>query len=167
MVDGVPHRVAVNVTSDRSPSELLFLLEADYHHAVVAALSDLDDGFTALPSRAGGLVDIFDLHVHQAIDVGASLRLRQQMGTRTGQGRRVFPVQTGQRHPRHPYEPGKSGPPRQGKRCLAGRGIFIHFPDERRWLAFFLAFQSQFGRTDDDGNPLPGSPPFGRSALAR
>ena len=34
-------------------------------------------------------------------------------------------------------------------------GLFLHFPDEDRWLAFFLAFQSQSFHTDDvTGNAI-------------
>src|SRR5436305_13945510 len=36
-------------------------------------------------------------------------------------------------------------------------GLFLHFADENRWLAFFLAFQSQSFHTDDStGAAIPG-----------
>src|SRR5207237_886629 len=48
-------RVAVNVLSQESPSELLFLADESFSHPLVQALPDLPDGFTAVPSQAGGL----------------------------------------------------------------------------------------------------------------
>ena len=29
-----------------------------------------------------------------------------------------------------------------------------YFPEEQRWLAAFIAFQSQLWTTDDNGNPI-------------
>jgi uncharacterized protein YukJ len=48
-------RVAVNVLSQQSPSELLFVADESFSHPLVQALPDLPDGFTAVPSQAGGL----------------------------------------------------------------------------------------------------------------
>jgi uncharacterized protein YukJ len=48
-------RVAVNVLSQQSPSELLYVADEAFQHPQVQALPDLPDGFTALPSRPGGL----------------------------------------------------------------------------------------------------------------
>ncbi|HWJ25509.1 MAG TPA: DUF2278 family protein, partial [Flavisolibacter sp.] len=32
--------------------------------------------------------------------------------------------------------------------------LFIDYPDENRWIAMFLRFQSQSTKTDKNGNPL-------------
>ncbi|MGH3669751.1 MAG: DUF2278 family protein [Pseudonocardiaceae bacterium] len=48
-------RVAVNVLSQQSPSELLYLADEAFAHPQVQTLPDLPDGFTTLPARAGGL----------------------------------------------------------------------------------------------------------------
>jgi uncharacterized protein YukJ len=53
--DGTQYRIAINVLSMASPSELLFLVDDDFHHPVTARLPELPLGFTALPSRPGGL----------------------------------------------------------------------------------------------------------------
>ncbi|MEJ7680271.1 MAG: DUF2278 family protein [Segetibacter sp.] len=37
-------------------------------------------------------------------------------------------------------------------------GLFIYYPDEQRWVAMFLKFQSQFVHTDDQ-NADPTEPP--------
>jgi uncharacterized protein YukJ len=53
--DGTSHRVAVNVKSLVSPSELLFLVDDRFRHPVVDGLPELPQGFTGLPSKPGGL----------------------------------------------------------------------------------------------------------------
>jgi uncharacterized protein YukJ len=51
---GVDYRAAVNVQSQQSPSELLYLLDDDLHHPVTTELTGLGDGWHALPSAPGG-----------------------------------------------------------------------------------------------------------------
>jgi uncharacterized protein YukJ len=48
-------RVAVNVLSQQSPSELLYVADEAFQHPQVQALPDLPDGFTAVPSHPAGL----------------------------------------------------------------------------------------------------------------
>ncbi len=192
-VDGVCHRVAVNVMSDQSPSELLFLLEPDYHHALLSTLPHLSDGYTALPSRAGGLAldfirgglfrpedmsalpfeapgpdndlsEIFDTHVRQAIDAGARFyAFGSKWGPQPDRADEVFLFKPGSGiHDIH-LNQGSPGPHAGDNGVWQDGALFIHFPGEGRWLAFFLAFQSQFARTDDNGDPVLGSPLFGQA----
>ncbi|MDQ1370464.1 MAG: hypothetical protein QOF20_2817 [Acidimicrobiaceae bacterium] len=99
---GIQYRVAVNVVSDQAPSELLFLLDPDFRHPVIAKVAAVADGFTALPPDPGGaaldfirgglfrpedmkavpveapgadndLTEIFVLHVDEAIIRGADV----------------------------------------------------------------------------------------------
>jgi uncharacterized protein YukJ len=53
--DGTSYRVAVNVKSQVSPSELLFLVDDRFRHLVVDGLPELPQGFTGLLSEPGGL----------------------------------------------------------------------------------------------------------------
>ena len=53
--DGTSYRVAVNVKSQVSPSELLFLVNDRFRHLVVDGLPELPQGFTGLRSEPGGL----------------------------------------------------------------------------------------------------------------
>jgi uncharacterized protein YukJ len=46
-------RVAVNVLSQESPSELLYLADQAFAHPMLAGLLQVPDGFTPLPSRVG------------------------------------------------------------------------------------------------------------------
>jgi uncharacterized protein YukJ len=50
---GVDYRIAVNVLSQQSPSELLYLLDEDLRHPVTATLAGLASGWHALASRPG------------------------------------------------------------------------------------------------------------------
>ncbi len=49
------YRIAINVKSKLSPSELQYLIDDDFHHPIVAQMSALARGFHAVPSQAGGL----------------------------------------------------------------------------------------------------------------
>src|SRR6478672_2730929 len=63
---GGHHRIAVNVRSQQSPSELLYLLDPDLRHPVTAALSALAPGWSDVASQPGGAsldyirADLFD-----------------------------------------------------------------------------------------------------------
>ncbi len=50
---GVDYRVAVNVLSQQSPSELLYAADEAFDHPVLTGLPDLPDGFTELPNAPG------------------------------------------------------------------------------------------------------------------
>lgn len=70
-------RVAVNVLSQQSPSELLYVADEAFRHPLVQALPDLPDGFTAVPSRPGGLAvdyirgNLFDRRAMRALPATA------------------------------------------------------------------------------------------------
>jgi uncharacterized protein YukJ len=48
-------RIAINVKSKESPSDLAYLIDDDFQHPILAGLLDLPLGFTELPRKAGGL----------------------------------------------------------------------------------------------------------------
>lgn len=50
---GADYRIAVNVQSQQSPSELLYVLDEDLQHPVTAELAGLASGWHALASRPG------------------------------------------------------------------------------------------------------------------
>ena len=52
--NSIDYRVAVNVRSAQSPPDLLYLAVEDFAHPLITALNDLEDGYTAVPSSAGG-----------------------------------------------------------------------------------------------------------------
>jgi len=51
----VQYRIAVNVKSQTSPSELLFLVDEDFRHVVTDRLKTLGEGFTSIAKQPGGL----------------------------------------------------------------------------------------------------------------
>jgi len=183
---GVDHRIAVNVMSDVSPSELLFFLDSDFHHPLLSQLPALAAGFHSVVKQAGGIAldfirgnlfspeemkvvpldrhgagddlhQIFELHVQQAIARGADVyafgskwgpetKADQYFGFKPGNGI----------HDIHMNQGNEKGHAEDNGVWQDG-GLFLHFADENRWLAFFLAFQSQSFHTDDKtGDAIPG-----------
>src|SRR5262245_715897 len=55
LAQGIHYRIAVNVVSDQSPSELLFLLAPEFDHPMLPAVAAVSEGFTPIPSQPGGL----------------------------------------------------------------------------------------------------------------
>jgi uncharacterized protein YukJ len=55
LADGTSYRVAVNVKSQMSPSELLFLVDDRFRHPVITGLPGLPHGFTQLQREPGSL----------------------------------------------------------------------------------------------------------------
>jgi uncharacterized protein YukJ len=54
LAGGVHYRIAVNVKSQASPSELLYLVNANFQHPITARLPDLAEGFNPEASAPGG-----------------------------------------------------------------------------------------------------------------
>lgn len=192
VVEGVHHRVAVNVVSDQSPSELLFLLQPDYHHGVLQTLPEVADGFTAVPSRPGGLAldfvrgglfrpedmkalpfdapgpdndlhEIFDLHARQAIDAGARFyAFGSKWGPEPGKADEYFGFQPG--NGIHDIHLNQGSPrPHSGDNGVWQDGaLFIHFPAEDRWLAFFWPFNRNSPKPTTRGIPFPALPSSAR-----
>ena len=52
--DGVEYRIAINVLSAQAPSELLYLVDDDFAHPLLAGVTGLPDGWHDLPSAPGG-----------------------------------------------------------------------------------------------------------------
>jgi uncharacterized protein YukJ len=196
---GTDFRIAVNVKSQESPSELLYVLDDDLRHPITASLAGLGSGWHALAPRpdAGGLdfiranlfdpamvrklppdvagpdndlADLLDHYVQRAIgDAAADVyAFGQRWGPESATKDKVFGFDPGNGvHDIHmnqgnsPRFAGDDGVWQDG-------GLLLHFPGESRWVAIFLAFQSQAWHTDDHtGHALahvptpPGPPPPG------
>jgi uncharacterized protein YukJ len=52
--DGTSFRIAVNVQSQESPSELLYLVNENFEHPLTESLLGSSDGWRPLPSGPGG-----------------------------------------------------------------------------------------------------------------
>ena len=55
LADGTSYRIAVNIKSQMSPSELLFLVDDRFRHPATAGLPGLPHGFTELQREPGSL----------------------------------------------------------------------------------------------------------------
>jgi uncharacterized protein YukJ len=175
---GVHFRVAVNVESAQAPSELLYLVDEDFRHPLTASLPDAGAGWTPLPSKPGAanldfiranlfdpaamrllppdaigpdndLADLLDHYVLRAKNDPRSAvyvfgeRWPSEPGTRD----KVFGFLPGNGvHDVHMNQGNSSRFVRDDGVWQDG-GLLLRIDD--RWVAIFLAFQSQSFHTDD------------------
>lgn len=56
VTDGkLSHRIAINVKSQLSPSELLYLVSDNFQHSITGELGNLPFGFNPLENKPGGV----------------------------------------------------------------------------------------------------------------
>jgi len=177
--DGTEFRVAVNVQSQESPSELLYVVDENLEHPVTATLNESLDGWRSLPSAPGGsnldyirgnlfdhtamrslppdvtgpdndLADLLDHYVERAIaDPAAYLYV---FGERFGPENtpdKVFGFTPGNGVHDVHMNQGNSAAFARDDGVWQDGGLLLHFPSAARWVGVFLAFQSQRWHTDD------------------
>jgi uncharacterized protein YukJ len=176
---GTDYRIAVNVLSQQAPSELLYLAADDFRHPLIAALpstggwtplpsrpgaANLDyiranlfdrTMMRTLPPDVVGpdndLADRLDHYTERAIaDQGASVfAFGQRWGPEGNVRDKIFGFRPGNGvHDIHMNQ-GNSEQFRRDDGVWQDGGLLFHFPTEGRWVAIFLAFQSQAWHTDD------------------
>ena len=166
---GVHYRIAVNVQSQQTPSELLYCVVEDFRHPVTAALPSGGSGWTPLPPDLTGpdndLADLLDHYVLRAQrDPTARLYVfGERWGPEEGIKDKVFGFLPGNGvHDVHMNQ-GNSAQFRRDDGVWQDGGLLIHFGTESRWVAIFLAFQSQSWHTDDTtGHAIDGAAGPGR-----
>ncbi|WP_394553779.1 DUF2278 family protein [Agromyces sp. MMS24-JH15] len=188
--DGTDYRIAVNVLSQQAPSELLFVVDEDFRHPLLDQLPDasgwtplrsapgtasldfirgnLFDRADArlLPPDVDGpdndLADVFDHYVDRAIGSATVdvVAFGERWGPEQGRRDKIFGFEPGNGvHDIHMNQ-GNSGRFAGDDGVWQDGGILFHFADEDRWVALFLAFQSQAWHTDDaTGHTLAGAAP--------
>jgi uncharacterized protein YukJ len=184
---GTQYRAAVNVLSQESPSELLYLVADDLRHPITASLTGLSAGWHPLAPRAGldfiranlldrsamralppevagpdnDLADLLDHYVQQAIGEPAATAyvFGERWGPETVKDK-VFGFKPGNGvHDIHMNQ-GNSARFSGDDGVWQDGGLLLHFPGEDRCVGIFLAFQSQAWHTDDTtGHALPGPAP--------
>jgi uncharacterized protein YukJ len=178
--DELSYRVAVNVQSQESPSELLYLVNEDFDHPIIASMPDATSGWTALAAGPGGanldfirgnlfdraamrllppdvtgpdndLEDLLDHSVDRAIeDPQARIYVfGERWGPENGKADKVFGFRPGNGVHNIHMNQGNSAQFRRDDGVWQDGGLLIHFPGRSRWVAIFLAFQSQAWHTDD------------------
>lgn len=168
-------RASINVKSSSELSELVFWLVQDLRHPIMDALPGLDRGFQRIPSQAGGMA--LDYIRGNLIDLGTGRILpHDQPGSHDDIIDFVMPELEAaiSRNATvylfgEPYSDmqgihdvhmnqGSQGQFKKYNGVWQDGGIILHFPDEDRFAAIFLAFASQAVHTDEaSGHSLPGS----------
>jgi len=179
-------RVAVNVESRQAPSELLYLVDDDFHHPVGAVLAGLRAGWHPLAPGADGphldyirgnlfqrarmrplppalegpdndLADLLDHWLRRAVaDPSATVfAFGQRWGPDKGVADDVFGFTPARGvHDIHMNQ-GSSAPFDRDNGVRQDGALLVRFEAQQRWVAIFLAFQSQAFHTDDvTGHPI-------------
>ena len=174
------YRLAINVKSQLSPSELLYLMVDQYSHPILSELEWFDTGFTALESGPNSIAldyiqgNIFDradmialphnvpgpnndlnekidYYVSKAISDGSAMVycFGERWGPENNRRDKYFGFLPGNGiHDVHMNQ-GNVGRFISDDGVWQDGGLFIHFPEQNRWVSLFLTFQSHSFHTDD------------------
>ncbi|GIE85150.1 Uncharacterized protein YukJ [Actinoplanes regularis] len=184
---GTDYRAAINVRSQQSPPELLYLAVDGFTHPLLDGLRALPDGFTELESRPGGLAldyirgnlfrrqdlrpvptaepgpendlgDFIDHYVRRALgDADARAYIFGQAWGPEPKADKIFHFSPGNGVHDVHMNQGNDGRFAGDDGVYQDGGLLLRFGDE--WVAIFLAFQSQAWHTDDiTGHRLPDVP---------
>jgi uncharacterized protein YukJ len=176
---GTDYRIAVNVLSQQAPSELLYMAVDDFRHPITALLpaeggwtplpsrpgaANLDfirgnlfdpKLMRPLPPEVSGpdndLADRLDHYAARAMadDHATLYAFGERWGPEGNVPDKVFGFRPGNGvHDIHMNQ-GNSGRFREDDGVWQDGGLLLRFPGEDRWVAIFLAFQSQAWHTDD------------------
>ena len=187
--DDDDYRIAVNVKSKKSPSELLYLIVENYVHPLLNDLPNLPVGFTNIPRRPGGMAmdyiranlfnpdlmvplpfdvpgpdndlnEKIDYHVQRALaeEDAMVFAFGERWGPEPNRRDKYFGFKPGNGiHDIHMNQ-GSVEPFKKYNGVWQDGGLLIHLPSEDRWVAIFLAFQSQCWHTEDDTGHCLGDP---------
>lgn len=182
---GTGYRVSVNVLSQQPPSELLYIAAEDFRHPLLDGLPAADGWtelpprpgaanldfirgnlfvpteMRPIPPDVAGpdndLADRLDHYVERAIaDPSVVLfAFGERWGPEVDLPDKIFGFQPGNGvHDIHMNQ-GNSGRFAGDNGVWQDGGLLLQFPAESRWVAVFLAFQSQAWHTDDrTGGPI-------------
>ncbi|MGB9940170.1 DUF2278 family protein [Methanosarcina sp.] len=179
-------RIAINVKSQVEPSTVLYYADEDFSHPILKDLVTLPFGFKELESQPGGMAldfirgnlfdtarmkllphdlpgpdndlnELFHKYVEKAISMETSeiYAFGQRWGPESKRDK-YFGFKPGNGiHDIHMNQ-GNSEKWREDDGVWQDGGIIFHYPDENKWVAVFLAFQSQSFHTDDvTGHAIP------------
>jgi uncharacterized protein YukJ len=173
------HRIAINVKSQESPSELLYLVNDAFQHPILNQLMDLSLGFHKLEHQPGGvaldfirgnlfhpedmkplppdvpgpgndLKELIDLYIQRAIQ--AEDALLYAFGAPWGPEPtpdKYFGFRPGSGIHDIHMNQGSVGKFQKDNGVYQDGGLLLHFPSRNQWVGIFLAFQSQCFHTDD------------------
>jgi uncharacterized protein YukJ len=177
--EAADYRIAVNVNSKLSPSELEYLVDEHFQHPILEGLRALPLGFTPLPSAPGGLALDFirgnllkpesmtplppnvpgpDNDLNEKIDHVIQQAMSDEQAIVYAFGEPWGPETIKDKF--FGFLPGRGIHDihmNQGNHASFADqdgpwqdgGILIHFPLRDQWVGIFLKFQSQAWHTDD------------------
>lgn len=177
--EGTDYRIAINVKSQQSPSEIEYLVDETFQHPITTHLLDLPLGFTTLEHKPNGLAldfirgNLFDRrrmrplpfsvpgpdndlnevinHYIQRVMADESA-LVYAFGTRWGPENfkdKIFGFQPGNGIHNIHMNQANSAQFRGDDGVWQDGAMFMHFPAQQQWIAVFLKFQSQGWHSDD------------------
>jgi len=178
------YRVAVNAQSTQPPHELLFASIDPFSHPILRAMHALPYGMTDLTKRKSlaldytrGLIrrgqmkvapfrlrgprndlrELVGLALAEAIktDDASLYAFGENWGPEPHRPDQYFDFSPGQGiHDVHMNQ-GSRARFRGANRARQDGALFLHFPSQKRWVALFLAFQSQSWKNDPrTGHPV-------------
>ena len=177
--DADDYRIAVNVKSKESPSEVAYLVDDRFKHPVTDFLRGLNPGFTRLkPGPAGGGLDFIrgnlfdrtrmrplpfdvpgpDNDLNEKVDHFVQRAMANEDSVIYAFGQRWGPET--KRDQYFGFKPGNGihdihmnqGNSEKYKKddgVWQDGGLILHFPSLDQWVGVFLKFQSQTWHTDD------------------
>jgi uncharacterized protein YukJ len=192
--DATDYRIAVNVKSQESPSEVEFLVDEHFDHPILNDLAALPAGFKTLESKPGGLAldfirgnlcdrtkfvplpitatgedndlnDRIDHFVQRAMgDEGALLYAFGQRWGPETAKDKIFGFKPGNGVHDIHMNQGNSPKFKGDDGVWQDGGLMFHFPSQNQWVAMFLRFQSQAWHTDDATGHTITAPPTGQES---
>lgn len=180
--NGEKYRIAVNVRSMAVPPELRYSIFNNFSHPFTRRLKTLEEGVTLknadnhigldyirgnlldyrkmnmaphIDEQDNELADFIQLYIEKAIArKDAVLYAFGQTWAGESEKDTYFHFTPGQGiHDIHMNQ-GNEGKWIDDNGTFQDGGLFIHFPKDNKWVAFFFAFQSQSFQTDEEGKPL-------------
>ena len=187
--EGTDYRIAINVKSQQSPSEIEYLVDEMFQHPITKRLLDMPLGFTLLESKPNGLAldfirgNLFDRRrmrplpfsvpgpdndLNEVINryiqrvMADESALIYAFGTRWGPENfkdKIFGFQPGNGVHNIHMNQANSAQFRGDDGVWQDGAMLIHFPAQKQWVAVFLKFQSQGWHSDDVTGHRIGSEP--------
>lgn len=179
--DNKDYRIAINVASQASPSEVLYLVSEDFNSEQITILPTLDEGFTtidennrdiALDYIRSGLFDPSKMVALPASKNGPDNDLNEKVNRyiKEAKSKNAVVYAYGEKFKNEAekdkyfgFSPGRGIHDIHMNQGNVDRwktddgiwqdgGILIQFEAENRWVGMFLAFQSQSWCTDANGH---------------